>query len=508
MAGGNNEAHKFVIPKTLHFIWYGPQPVPDISSWRNLHPGWEIRMWREGDISLENQRVYDYFLARKVYHGMADVARIEILLRYGGVYMDIDTECTRSLDEAPFMAESFWCVREPSIPGLVANGMIGATKGHPIIAECQRRIGLISTESGIVPWRHTGPMLLTDVLKGFNDTNVLPAYSFIPLTKSGKSVPQDGLNYGRHLWATTTTIQKAANMNSVFYLARECYKNGRYREAESFLNEYIEVTKLASEKGLAYFLLSKCLFQLSRGDEARAACLMAIQINPMHKEALQFMSELHFAPWKAKWARLASAADNSGVLFMADAKRNNSMLSFKENIPIILDAVYGLSPKKILDVGAGFGKYGLLIREQYLSEKAAKSELSPTDDIVIDAIEDTAYFLTDRLRAIYNMVFDKSVFCCGDVFAKGAYDIVLMIDVVEHWEKDATISLIREISKHSAILVSTPASVGMYTKHYYGDPRHHITQWAVNDFVGAFGNVTVIPCARSIIVIVPKQHID
>lgn len=161
------------------------------------------------------------------------------------------------------------------------------------------------------------------------------------------------------------------------------------------------------------------------------------------------------------------------------------MLSFKENIPIILNVVAAKNPKKIIDVGAGMGKYGLLLREQYISSLAEKRDLQPNDDIVIDAIEDTEYFTKFRnsmLKAIYNTVFEKSVFNCVDVFAMGNYDMTLMIDVIEHWEKDDTMSLLTEILPYTNVLISTPKRTGMYKDHFYGDPRHHITQWTEEDF--------------------------
>ena len=168
------------------------------------------------------------------------------------------------------------------------------------------------------------------------------------------------------------------------------------------------------------------------------------------------------------------------------------MLSFKENIPIILETVKSINPKKIVDVGAGMGKYGLLIREQYLSSKAGKGELSPYDDILIDAIEDTEYFFKFRpglLEAIYDNVFKNSVFDSIDILYSNEYDVILLIDIIEHWTKEDALGLIRRINKYSDILISTPKRTSMYTKHFYGDPRHHITQWDESDFKGFKFNI-------------------
>ena len=156
------------------------------------------------------------------------------------------------------------------------------------------------------------------------------------------------------------------------------------------------------------------------------------------------------------------------------------MLSFAENIPAILEVVLEVNPRKVLDVGAGFGKYGLLVREQYLSARTKQGDLCPKDDMIINAIEDNEYFLSnERIWKIYNKVYIKPVehysllpFCMH-------YDLTLLIDVIEHWTIDQARERIALLSRHSDnILISTPKEVSMYTEPYYGDSRHHITQYS------------------------------
>jgi len=185
------------------------------------------------------------------------------------------------------------------------------------------------------------------------------------------------------------------------------------------------------------------------------------------------------------------------------------MLSYRQNIPIILAEVERINPKKVLDIGAGMGKYGLLIREQYLSKKAEQGELEPTEGIIIDAVEDTEYLLKgkpgNRLYAIYDRVVPRDIFLSGDIVKAESYDLILMIDIVEHWEKQKAIEEIRFLSQFSAVLVSTPKHTGMYTEHFYGDPRHHITQFTEEDFVSSFPGCSIVESRLSHIVIISKK---
>ena len=106
-----------------------------------------------------------------------------------------------------------------------------------------------------------------------------------------------------------------------FYLAREYYYRNDWEKSFNLFSEYIKISKFKAEKGDAYLLASKCLFQLGRGNEAREHCLRSIEINPDHEEALRFMADLHYEPWKRKWLQFADMAENNGVLFVV--KRAN-----------------------------------------------------------------------------------------------------------------------------------------------------------------------------------------
>lgn len=158
------------------------------------------------------------------------------------------------------------------------------------------------------------------------------------------------------------------------------------------------------------------------------------------------------------------------------------MVSHSENIPKILQAVDSISPKRVLDIGTGFGKFGLLVREWYLS-KRAKIEIIPTNDIVIDCCEITEYFINlPYHNSLYDHHFHQSFFELKNKLEDAQYDLILMIDVVEHYPKEEVKKWLREIIDKNKILISTPKEVTMYTQHYYGDSNHHKSQWTKEDF--------------------------
>jgi 2-polyprenyl-3-methyl-5-hydroxy-6-metoxy-1,4-benzoquinol methylase len=166
--------------------------------------------------------------------------------------------------------------------------------------------------------------------------------------------------------------------------------------------------------------------------------------------------------------------------------------SFLDNIPTIVKIVQRLAPKAILDIGVGMGKFGLLSRE-YLAGDTGQSR------IVVDGIEGYEGYVTDIQRAIYDELF------IGDItqfdFRAADYDLYLMVDVIEHFEKELAHRLLSDIG--GTVLISTPKED--YRAHYDHNPlEDHQSHWSVEDF-GRYAAVTDFSNELATIVVVDTQ---
>jgi len=101
-----------------------------------------------------------------------------------------------------------------------------------------------------------------------------------------------------------------------FYLAREYVDRLDWPRAVPALHRFLEIGDYLPEICDAHLALARGYWALQNGDLARKHCLEAVRNNPMFKEALQFMAELHYEPWKGKWSKLATVATNEDVLFI------------------------------------------------------------------------------------------------------------------------------------------------------------------------------------------------
>ncbi|AYV81026.1 MAG: hypothetical protein Harvfovirus14_7 [Harvfovirus sp.] len=208
------------IPKILHQIWIGPKPKPRLlerSREVMTRAGWQYKLWgfeEIEDLKMINNAQYN---AAKLYPAKADIARIEILERFGGVYLDADTHFIKPFDENILRA-NFVSAYENEVmrPGLIANGFIGVVPNHKIIRMIRIALGNIPIDyivkmTARTMWKVTGPKLLTKVIMeaGNNDdVLILPSYYLYPTHHTKFRLPNEltNLAYTDQIWQSTQDI--------------------------------------------------------------------------------------------------------------------------------------------------------------------------------------------------------------------------------------------------------------------------------------------------------------
>ncbi len=93
-----------MIPKVIHYCWFGRGPLPDlakkcINSWKKYCPDYEIVEWNEDNYDInKNQYMKEAYEAKK-WAFVSDYARLDIIYSYGGIYLDLDVELLKPLDD-------------------------------------------------------------------------------------------------------------------------------------------------------------------------------------------------------------------------------------------------------------------------------------------------------------------------------------------------------------------------------------------------------------------------
>jgi len=135
---------------------------------------------------------------------------------------------------------------------------------------------------------------------------------------------------------------------------------------------------------------------------------------------------------------------------------------------------------KILDIGAGFGKWGFLIRDSFdvmTFQKFNKEDWK----IDITAIEPFPNCITPLQENIYNRIIKKEFFDCIDDL--GQFDLVIFGDVIEHFEKEKGYEVLNKIFEHTNnIIVSTPNGFMPQGAWAENELEIHKSGWTIEDF--------------------------
>jgi hypothetical protein len=149
------------IPKTLHFIWLGPKSFPrdsvdKVKGWLDKHPGWKCKFWTDlGQAAPDDrmevypfemfplQELKEYYYRSDNFGERSEILRYAILLSEGGVYIDHDVQCLKSIESLQ-ENHDFFCGLSPLGPTVLSSSvnpsphLLAATGQHPILKAAKK----------------------------------------------------------------------------------------------------------------------------------------------------------------------------------------------------------------------------------------------------------------------------------------------------------------------------------------------------------------------------------
>ena len=149
----------------------------------------------------------------------------------------------------------------------------------------------------------------------------------------------------------------------------------------------------------------------------------------------------------------------------------------------VLDFVSRLDVTSVLDVGAGFGRWGFLLRCHLGGGHSLTVE--PEQVLRIDAVEGFHSNVNPVYEAVYDNTFE------GDarevVPSLGAYDVIICGDMIEHLPKDDAKRLIDEMKRHArlALVMALPLGKCPQDAVCGNELEVHRSTWRRSDFAGS-----------------------
>jgi SAM-dependent methyltransferase len=148
------------------------------------------------------------------------------------------------------------------------------------------------------------------------------------------------------------------------------------------------------------------------------------------------------------------------------------------NIPPIIKAVTSFHPKSILDIGCGFGKYGVLFRE-YI-DITDKHYFKPEWQTRIVGVE-----VFEKFRnPIWEFVYDDVKIGEAQTLIPqlGRFDVTLIADVIEHFDKPVADQVVRSaLANSKAVIISTPHAYSEQEDEFGNEYMRHRCEWGAAD---------------------------
>ena len=235
----NQKEFTQIVPKRIHQIWLG-SPLPKKyrsyqKSWQEHNPDFEYKLWSEEDILALDLFNKNQFVASKNFGVKSDIARYEILYRFGGIYADTDFECLKSFDEK-FLSRSFLAGQVFSYSPQMANGLIAAAPKDNflklIIENLPKYPGEMKPMDVL---QYCGPIFISDLAwkhcESLTDFLVLPSQYFYPWPNYKRNQTAD-----RYSWSTEDTT-------AIHHWETSWVRNGLVTKLKSILKNYKGVSK-------------------------------------------------------------------------------------------------------------------------------------------------------------------------------------------------------------------------------------------------------------------------
>lgn len=131
-----------MISKIIHYCWFGKNEKPKsvlkcIKSWKKFCPDYQIIEWNEENYDIEKccKFVTDAYKNKK-WAFVSDYVRLDVVYKYGGIYLDTDVELIKSIDDLVYEGRGYFGFERKEY---VASGLgFSCEKGEQILYDMMK----------------------------------------------------------------------------------------------------------------------------------------------------------------------------------------------------------------------------------------------------------------------------------------------------------------------------------------------------------------------------------
>lgn len=226
----------YEIPKIIHYCWFGRNPLPDrykewMHSWKKYCKEYEFIEWNEDNYDVYQNRYMAEAYEAKKWGFVPDFARLDIIYRYGGIYLDTDIEIVRNFDSLLY---------QKAFAGFQGDGRVALGLGFGAIAGCEiiktlrddydtKRFRLNDGSLNLTASPHYQTEMLKKMglkidlysVQKINGLNIYPPALLSPITNYGRDWFVTEKTYAIHhydgSWADKDRLEKNRRLVSLFH---------------------------------------------------------------------------------------------------------------------------------------------------------------------------------------------------------------------------------------------------------------------------------------------------
>ena len=163
-------------------------------------------------------------------------------------------------------------------------------------------------------------------------------------------------------------------------------------------------------------------------------------------------------------------------------RRSSVGTSNWQQIPFCIEVMLDVSPMRVLDVGIGFGRWGMLVRE-FCEEWKGRAHRENWA-VYLEGIEAFPKNVEEYHHLFYNWVHVGDGAEIIDQMTD-SWNLVIFGDVLEHWVKDdASRVLDRALELSDYVLINIPIGPGWERGEMYDNPfEEHKSSWELDEFI-------------------------
>ena len=163
-----------------------------------------MRLWTDAEVA-DLDDLPEAFERARTHAEAADVLRMELVRRFGGLHVDTDVECLRPLDPLLEGVRAFAAFDDPD-DTVISGAVMGAVPNHPALERAVELVGGSVGSGHVID--ATGPRFLTPIFAADPELVAFPhelfhPYSFRDSWRRGEEFADAyTVHHWSHLWMT------------------------------------------------------------------------------------------------------------------------------------------------------------------------------------------------------------------------------------------------------------------------------------------------------------------